>query len=138
MALRYPKQNGELPEYYPGKKDILTNIVDFMAKRHPQALFAEFTVSPTSYDAGYRKINYESLANAVNGAAWWLHEALGGPGKNFETLAYIGVNDPRYNILVLAAVKAGYKVCNLILFSKYLEQENSLTELAVILVFAPQ
>jgi hypothetical protein len=126
MALRQPKQNATLPEYYPGKKDILNNIVDFMAKRHPQALFAEFPVSPTSYNAGYRKINYESLANAVNGAAWWLHDALGGQGKNFETLAYIGFNDPRYNILVLAAVKAGYKVCNRIWRSKHTEVEKIL------------
>ncbi|EHL01557.1 putative Linear gramicidin synthase subunit D [Glarea lozoyensis 74030] len=92
---------------------MLNNIVTFMAKKHPQALFAEFPVSPTSYDQGYRKITYEKLANAVNAAAWWIHEALGGPGKDFETLAYIGINDPRYNILVLAAVQAGYKAAAL-------------------------
>jgi acyl-coenzyme A synthetase/AMP-(fatty) acid ligase len=112
MALDLQSQNGVLPEYYHGKKEILCNIVDFMARKHPQALFAEFPVSSTSYDAGYRKINYQDLAHAVNGAAWWLHESLGGPGKDFETIAYIGVNDPRYNIMVLAAVKAGYKVRN--------------------------
>ncbi|KAH8657579.1 putative linear gramicidin synthase subunit D [Tricladium varicosporioides] len=85
-----------------------------MAKKHPQALFAEFPVSPTSYDSGYRKINYENLANAVNGAAWWIRENLGAPKKEFETLAYIGLNDPRYNILVLAAVKTGYKAAALL------------------------
>ncbi|CAG8974364.1 hypothetical protein HYALB_00011296, partial [Hymenoscyphus albidus] len=100
----------ELLLEYPGKKEVLTNIVDFMAKKHPQALFAEFPVSLTSYDAGFHKITYESLANAVNAAAWWLHEMLGGPGSNFETIGYMGVNDPRYHIMVLAAVKAGYKV----------------------------
>lgn len=111
MNQKHHGQNGRLPEYYTGKKEILNNIVDFMAKKHPQALFAEFPVSPTSYDAGYRKINYENLANAVDGAAWWIQESLGAPKKDFETLAYIGLNDPRYNIMVLAAVKAGYKVC---------------------------
>jgi len=112
MALQQ-SQNITLPEYYHGKKEILDNIVDYMARKHPQALFAEFPISSTSYDAGYRKINYEDLANAVDRTAWWLHQTLGGPGKNFETLAYIGINDPRYNIMVLAAVKAGYKVRNL-------------------------
>ena len=34
-----------------------------------------------------------------------------GPGKDFETLAYIGPLDVRYNALLLGAVKAGYKVC---------------------------
>ena len=64
-----------------------------------------------SYDAGYRKITYKGLANAINGAAWWLHQTLG-PGHNFETLAYIGPNDFRYNVFILGAVKAGYKVCD--------------------------
>ncbi|CAG8951144.1 hypothetical protein HYFRA_00006542 [Hymenoscyphus fraxineus] len=110
MAQEGSSHNVSLPSYYPGKKEVLTNIVDFMAKNHPQALFAEFPVSPTSYDAGFHKITYGSLANAVNAAAWWLHESLGGTGSNFETIGYMGVNDPRYNIMVLAAVKAGYKL----------------------------
>jgi acyl-CoA synthetase (AMP-forming)/AMP-acid ligase II len=110
MASGQVRKKENLPEYFPGKKDILNNIVKFMAKKHPQTLFAEFPISPTSYDEGYRKITYETFANAVNAAAAWIHEALGGRGKDFETLAYIGINDPRYNILVLAAVQAGYKV----------------------------
>ncbi|KAH8661697.1 hypothetical protein BGZ60DRAFT_566347 [Tricladium varicosporioides] len=110
MGQKTQTENGRRPEYYTGKKEILNNIVDFMARKHPQALFAEFPISLTSYDAGYRKINYDNLANAVNGAAWWIHESLGAPKKDFETLAYIGLNDPRYNIMVLAAVKAGYKL----------------------------
>lgn len=121
----------------PGKRKVLTNIVDFMAKKHPQALFAEFPVSPTSYDVGYRKITYENIANAVNGAAWWLDESLGGPGKSFETLGYMGVNDPRYNIMILAVVKAGYKVRNLVVASICMTGDD-LTQLAVISRFSSQ
>jgi hypothetical protein len=40
---------------------------------------------------------------------WWLHRTLG-PGESFETLLYLGPNDLRHNILLLGAVKAGYKV----------------------------
>ncbi|CAG8951052.1 hypothetical protein HYFRA_00006450, partial [Hymenoscyphus fraxineus] len=98
-----------VPDYYPGKKETLTNIVDFTARRSPQALYAEYPISPTSYEAGYHKINYKTLANAVNGFAWYLHGTLG-PGENFPTLAYIGPNDMRYNAFVLGAVKAGYKM----------------------------
>ncbi|OJJ48921.1 hypothetical protein ASPZODRAFT_1354781 [Penicilliopsis zonata CBS 506.65] len=89
--------------------EILVNIVDRRARESPQLLYAAFPVLPTSYDAGYREINYAQLANAVNGAAWHISRLLG-PGKNFETLAYIGPNDLRYNTLVLGAVKAGYKM----------------------------
>jgi acyl-CoA synthetase (AMP-forming)/AMP-acid ligase II len=101
-----------LPEWHIGKKDILVNIVDYMARKAPRALYAEFPISPTSYNAGYRKITYEDLANAVNGVAWWLEKMLG-KGKNFETLAYVGPNDMRYNVIILGAVKAGYKVSNI-------------------------
>lgn len=95
--------------------------VDFTARKTPQALYAEFPISATSYDAGYRKINYKTFANAINGIAWYLHETLG-PGSDFETLAYIGPNDVRYNVFVLGAVKAGYKVR---LSVSYFEQEYS-------------
>lgn len=110
--------SSNLPEYYPGKKDTLTNIVDFTARKTPQALYAEFPISPTSYDAGYRKVNYKTFANAINGTAWYLHETLG-PGNDFETLAYIGPNDMRYNVFALGAVKAGYKVRITISYFEY-------------------
>jgi acyl-CoA synthetase (AMP-forming)/AMP-acid ligase II len=103
--------NPHLPEWHIGKKDILVNIVDYMARKAPRALYAEFPISPTSYKAGYRKITYGDLANAVNGVAWWLEKMLG-KGRNFETLAYVGPNDMRYNVIILGAVKAGYKVSN--------------------------
>ncbi|KAH8799324.1 hypothetical protein F5884DRAFT_758350 [Xylogone sp. PMI_703] len=90
-------------------QDVLVNVVDLRAKQTPQLLYAEIPVSETSYIAGYRKVNYRQLANAVNGAARYLHNALG-PGENFETLAYIGPNDLRYNIFILGAIKAGYKI----------------------------
>ncbi|KAH8799065.1 putative linear gramicidin synthase subunit D [Xylogone sp. PMI_703] len=93
------------------KQDALVNVLDFIAKETPQLLYAEIPVSETSYMPGYRKVNYEQLANAVNGAARYLHDALG-PGEDFETLAYIGPNDLRYNIFILGAIKAGYKAAN--------------------------
>ena len=109
MTLIHPDKdiNPSRPPY--GDEEILINIVDYTAKNFPQALYAEIPVSPTSYDSGYRKITYDILANAVNGVAWWLDQKLG-PGKDFETLAYFGPNDILYNLLVLGAVKAGYKV----------------------------
>jgi hypothetical protein len=49
------------------------------------------------------------VANAINGMAWWMKSELG-ESKRFETLAYFGPWDPRYIIVLLASVKAGYKV----------------------------
>lgn len=90
-------------------KKLLNHIVDDMAREKPDVLYAEIPLSPTSFDAGFRRVTYRALANAINGMAWWLHRTLG-PGQNFETLLYIGPNDLRHNILILGAVKAGYKV----------------------------
>lgn len=90
-------------------KQLLNNIVDGLARTRPQTLYGEIPVSPVSYEAGYRKITYKALANAINGVAWLLTQELG-PGKDFQTLSYMGWNDVRYVILVLGAVKAGYKV----------------------------
>jgi len=49
------------------------------------------------------------MANAIDGLAWWIKEQLG-ESRTFETLVYFGTWDPRYILLLLAAVKAGYKV----------------------------
>lgn len=91
------------------KKQLLNNVVDGMAVTRPQAIVAELPISATSYESGYRKVTWRAFANAVNGAAWWLTKEFG-PGKDFQTLAYMGWNDIRYTVLILGAVKAGYKV----------------------------
>ena len=84
-------------------------VIDQIAKSEPDATFVESPVSSTTYEAGYRPITFRQFANAINGAAWWLEKELG-KGQKHETLAYIGPNDLRYIILVVAAVKTGYKV----------------------------
>lgn len=92
------------------RKQLLNHVVDRRASDTPDAIYAEYPVSTTGYDQGFLKVTYADFANAINGAAWWLHNTIG-PGKDFETLAYIGPLDVRYNALLLGAVKAGYKVC---------------------------
>jgi acyl-coenzyme A synthetase/AMP-(fatty) acid ligase len=48
------------------------------------------------------------MRNAVDHVAWLLKERIG-PSTTFETLAYMGPGDLRYHIVLLAAVKTGYK-----------------------------
>lgn len=95
------------PSQQPNR--LLNHIVDDTARESPEMPFAELPLSPTSFEPGFRKISYRNFGNAINGMAWWLHQTFG-PGKNFETLAYLGPNDLRHNILLLGAVKAGFKV----------------------------
>lgn len=93
----------------PQFKKLLNHIVDEIAAQDPLAVYAELPRSSETLDDGFQKVTYAQFSNAINGMAWWLVQSLG-PGKDFETLAYIGPNDLRHNILLLAAVKAGYKV----------------------------
>lgn len=88
---------------------LLPVLIDEIAENDPTALWIEYPADPTSYDAGYKQITYTQFANAINGTARWMEDALG-RGENGETLTYIGPNDPLYGVLVVAAVKAGYKV----------------------------
>ncbi|TGO17333.1 hypothetical protein BPAE_0435g00080 [Botrytis paeoniae] len=89
-------------------KELLPNLVDAIAATEPEAIFAEYPVDPVSYESGYQKFSYGSLANAANGIAWLLQEKLG-PGEDFPTLAYIGPNGIVVNAFLLGAVKTGYK-----------------------------
>ncbi|KAL8677234.1 MAG: hypothetical protein Q9186_006327 [Xanthomendoza sp. 1 TL-2023] len=89
--------------------DLIPNLVDKRAELMPDQIYAEYPVSPHSYDQGFRSITYHDFANAVNGIAWWLHQTLGS-SQAFETLAYIGPNDLRYPAIILGAVKAGYAI----------------------------
>ncbi|KAL8665437.1 MAG: hypothetical protein Q9168_007704, partial [Polycauliona sp. 1 TL-2023] len=86
---------------------LLPTLVDDVAKDRPDELFA---LVPISKDLkhGFREVTYSMLAASVNSIAFWLERTLG-KGDRFETIAYIGANDPRYYILALAAAKVGFK-----------------------------
>ncbi|KAL9089696.1 MAG: hypothetical protein Q9159_002424 [Coniocarpon cinnabarinum] len=49
-----------------------------------------------------------TLSQAVNRMAWWIADRLG-RSENFDTLCYIGTADVRYTIIILAAVKCGWR-----------------------------
>ncbi|KAH8433484.1 uncharacterized protein LDX57_011118 [Aspergillus melleus] len=87
---------------------LLPALLDHRAARHPDQVWAKFPVSPTSYEQGFREATYSQVRNAVNFMAWLL-EATIGKSPLFDTLAYMGPGDIRYHIILLAAVKTGYK-----------------------------
>ncbi|AEO71525.1 uncharacterized protein THITE_2124010 [Thermothielavioides terrestris NRRL 8126] len=93
--------------------DLLPNIIDRLARDLPDAVYGEWPVLPTSYDAGFYTVTYAQLANAVNGLAWWLIDRVGRPSvptADTEVLAYMGPNDVRLTALMFAAAKTGYVV----------------------------
>jgi acyl-coenzyme A synthetase/AMP-(fatty) acid ligase len=91
--------------------DLLPNVIDSKAKTRPSDVWAEFPVSDTGYQDGFRSVTNAEFANAVNGAARWLLDTLGAPKQKHEVIAYAGPNDVRAPAMVLGAAKVGYVVC---------------------------
>ncbi|KAI1495797.1 hypothetical protein F5X99DRAFT_425705, partial [Biscogniauxia marginata] len=99
--------NGQAKEDFGHR--LLINIVDERAKTEPQR--EAFSI-PRSADPkdGWKVITYKDYANAINHVSHRIIKACGHPPANtFPTIAYIGSNDARYAVIVLAAAKAGYK-----------------------------
>lgn len=98
--------NGHVEPNY-GRR-LLPQVVDSLAETDPTR---EYAVYPRSSDLthGFHHVTMRELAQAVNGFAFWLEAAIG-RSTTFETVAYLGSSDIRYTIVLLAAIKCGYKV----------------------------
>lgn len=86
------------------KRDLLPHMIDARAASgytRPWALIAK---SRNALD-GFRSISHAQLANAINRSAWWLDSNI-----SDTTFTYLGPNDVRYAILVIAAMKTKKRV----------------------------
>jgi acyl-CoA synthetase (AMP-forming)/AMP-acid ligase II len=91
---------------------LLVNIVDERAKLEPSQPWI-YVPKSSHPKLGWKAITFKEAANAVNKIAHRILDVSGTPSHgNFPTVAYIGPNDARYPIFMLAAVKAGYQVGN--------------------------
>ncbi|KAJ4344664.1 uncharacterized protein N0V89_012408 [Didymosphaeria variabile] len=88
---------------------LLNHVLDDIAHSTPSQVFASIPKSLTTFADGFHKVTYRELSNAVNAIAAHLETAIG-KGTSTETLAYVGLQDLRYVILLLGAVKAGYSM----------------------------
>ncbi|KAN0095473.1 putative NRPS-like enzyme [Hyaloscypha variabilis] len=88
---------------------LLPTIFETRARLNPDGVFVKFPVSPTNYDSGFRSVTHLQALNAINHVAWAIEKSFG-KGQNFETIAYLGPNDPRSHIVLIAGVKVGYKI----------------------------
>lgn len=89
-------------------KRLLATTVDDIAEKAPDKCFAVIPQGLELTD-GFRALSMKSLAQAVNFMCRWIETTIG-LAKSRETLAYMGSNDVRYCIFMLACQKTGYQV----------------------------
>ncbi|KAK0841357.1 hypothetical protein LTS02_016870 [Friedmanniomyces endolithicus] len=97
----------------PGHR-LMPAAVDYRAQHTPDRVFA---ILPRggNLEYGFYNLTYAAFAKAVDATAWWLDEVLGvkPPATQFDdfpTVPYIGPDDFRYILMMLAAMKTGRKV----------------------------
>lgn len=74
------------------------------------SVWASIPVDNENLSKGFQDITYTAFANAIDRAAFWLHDQLPPAAGPFETVAYSGPKDIRYPILAVAVAKIGRKV----------------------------
>ena len=88
---------------------LVVSIIDEIAETDPERPYAYVPRTSKAAD-GWTPVTFRRLANAVNRAARVVHEKVKADSDDeFPTVGYVGPNDIRYIIIVLAAVKAGCK-----------------------------
>ena len=93
------------PDY--GRR-LLPHLIDERARNNHSRPYASIPVSKEPKD-GFRDISYAQFANAINRCARWLLDHVGKSGS-FDTLAYMGPQDLRYQMIVISAIKTGHVV----------------------------
>ncbi len=89
---------------------LLPHIIDDVASKDPQR---EILLTARSSDPkdGWTPMTFGDYSNAINQCARGIVDRYGRASEGvFPTIAYIGPQDARYLIIVIAAVKAGYQV----------------------------
>jgi len=86
----------------------LPHVLDEHATWTSDRLYASIPHS-TDLSEGFHDITRGDMAGATNGFAYWIQDKIG-RSDEFETLAYMGIPDLSTAVILLAAVKCGYKV----------------------------
>lgn len=87
----------------------IPTMLERRSEADPNRVWARYPVSATSYTEGFHTATYGQMRTAIDRVAHLLSGKLG-QSESFETLAYIGPNDLRYHIVLIAAIKTGHKV----------------------------
>ncbi|KAK4228682.1 putative peptide synthetase [Podospora fimiseda] len=84
-------------------------VVDRHAQENPNGIWAKIPLRSDNGDLYWEGIKWSHLSNAVNILVKFMTEHLGLPAHENESLAYTGISDMRYAILILASLKLGYE-----------------------------
>ncbi|KAJ5760131.1 hypothetical protein N7520_007287 [Penicillium odoratum] len=85
----------------------MATVVDRAAELDPERLFAVIPQGSELSD-GFQSLTMKGLSQAVNFLCWWIENNIGTDSPR-ETLAYMGSNDVRYCIFLLACQKTGHQ-----------------------------
>ncbi|KAJ5673778.1 hypothetical protein N7462_009217 [Penicillium macrosclerotiorum] len=94
-------------EKFRGQR-LLPHIIDYYAHHEPDRVFAAVATSE-SVATSFQDVPMKTLATAIDHMAWWLDRSLKKSSKKRRTLAYVGPVDLRYTIVLLAAIKSGWR-----------------------------
>lgn len=92
-------------------KRLLPHVVDEYKNRDPDKVAATFQIASGQK---WHDVTYSELSNAVDYAAYYIENQLG-LSNDFEMLAFLGLNDIRYTVVFLAAMKCKYTVRSVVL-----------------------
>lgn len=106
-----PSSRDHLPVPDAQTSRLLPTTIDKIASQNPNRIFAEYIYSATTPGALY-KIDYLTLARAIDRTAWWLKDVLD-PLRlpKFAVVAYKCYPDFRYYFFLVAAIKYGITLC---------------------------
>jgi thioester reductase-like protein/acyl-coenzyme A synthetase/AMP-(fatty) acid ligase len=87
---------------------LLPTVIDDRAKSDPHGAFTKVPIL-NIYDNGYQVVTNANLATAVDYVAGLINSEFG-QSEDHECIAYLGLSDLRYIIVLLAGIKAGFKL----------------------------
>ncbi|RAL04515.1 acetyl-CoA synthetase-like protein [Aspergillus ibericus CBS 121593] len=90
------------------RKRLLTTEVDAIAEQDPGRRFCVMPKGSELSD-GLREVTMRDLARAINSMCWWIEAQAGRGPASCLTVVYMGANDIRYIIFIIACHKTGYK-----------------------------
>ncbi|KAF4638022.1 hypothetical protein G7Y89_g45 [Cudoniella acicularis] len=96
-----------LPSANYGKR-LIPTLIDELATNDAERVFVSIPRTANIED-GFHDITFADLARAIDNCAWWMERTLQ-RSETFETLNYVGPQDLRYLILLIAGIKTGYKL----------------------------
>jgi acyl-coenzyme A synthetase/AMP-(fatty) acid ligase len=87
-------------------KQLLPNVLDKLAVEDPDHLIGIIANPGTMPNLSFTSLSSSQMANAVNFTSYWLSKLL--DKDPYETICFIGLQDYRYWVMILAAMKTGH------------------------------